>query len=122
MYTLQKLRIKKQHNKLKIFQYENGYDASPTLYPNTDDVFEWLKNGDDEMRLDLERLIQSPKISTTNIGQDQIPTSLLQQLSPVQQQQQNIQNNSQQQQQQQKQHQSNGMFDGNVYNLNVQVL
>ena len=62
--------------------------------------------------MDLENLIQSPKISTSSQQSQQMSSLLLQQLSPIQQHHQPNSHSSQ----------SIGMYAGNVYNLNVQVL
>ena len=66
-----------------------------------------------ELSMDLENLIQSPKISTSSQQSHQISPLLLQQLSPIQQQhhQQNSHSSA-----------AIGMYAGNVYNLNVQEL
>ena len=106
---------------MKLFQYD--CESSPTLYePNCfasgvasmgqmKELPEFSFEG--ELSMDLENLIQSPKISTSSQQSHQISPLLLQQLSPIQQQhhQQNSHSSA-----------AIGMYAGNVYNLNVQVL
>ena len=67
-----------------------------------------------ELSMDLENLIQSPKISTSSQQSHQMSSLLLQQLSPIQQQHHQQPNSHSSQ--------SIGMYAGNVYSLNVQVL
>ena len=114
---LRNLRIKKQQNELNLFQYE--CESSPTLYePNCfasgvasmgqmKEIPEFSFEG--ELSMDLENLIQSPKISTSSQQSQQMSSLLLQQLSPIQQHHQPNSHSSQ----------SIGMYAGNVYNLNV---